>query len=156
MGRGYVPTIVEVDAFEHVDGEKASPTKKLVAVQLITFWTGLRHIRSHVSPPEGRDNPNLVRCALFWAYSDMIYLSSDFQLHDVTSGNVLCQQKGWWDGRRWLRRKCDQNMAVSGLSHRKAEKPAAPFVVPPFPETVHFQQYYIYRLAMRMLVNWWA
>jgi len=55
-----VPTIVEVDAFRHVDGEKASPTKKLVAVQLITFWTGSRHKRSHVSPPKGRHNPNLV------------------------------------------------------------------------------------------------
>jgi len=25
----------------------------------------------------------------------MIYLSLDFQLQGVTSGNVLCQQKGW-------------------------------------------------------------
>jgi len=53
-----VLTIVEVDVCEHVDEEKASPTKKLVAVQLISphrvtimSLTGLRHMK--IQPASG-------------------------------------------------------------------------------------------------------
>jgi len=70
-----VLTIVKVDVCEHVDKEKASPTKKLVAVQpisphwvTITSSTGLRHMK--IQPASGLRTLDAIlrrRRTLLWS-----------------------------------------------------------------------------------------